>query len=59
MKDVKTAIIEGVTYFLDTTGEDRGNLCLNCVTSLSDQKGLCIELPDCRGGVWKLAEPDK
>ena len=54
MKEPKTVTVDGVEYYFDTDGEDRGNECLDCAAGLGGE--LCQRLPNCRGGVWKLKE---
>jgi hypothetical protein len=58
MRDLAITL-DGVAYYFDPTGEDGGNRCLNCVTSIHDPSGLCERLPECMGGVWKQVQPTK
>ena len=48
-------IVDGKTYVFDSSGDDKGNTCLNCATECNTQKGreLCHKLPECKGGVWR------
>jgi hypothetical protein len=52
MSERENVILDGVEYYFDTTGEDGGNVCLDCVAHLGEK--LCLQLPDCLRGVWKV-----
>jgi len=54
MNERENVILDGVEYYFDTTGEDGGNVCRDCAAHLGEK--LCLQLPDCLRGVWKLKE---
>jgi hypothetical protein len=47
-----TCTVDGVGYLFKEINHKDAARCLGCVTRIGDRSGLCMELPDCMGGVW-------